>query len=200
VHVRTGSIIALIIVCFSFGTDGATAQAISTPAIDMAVIANNAFERVPGVVGVNEAAGNQNVQGNVSQIAIGRDSIPARWTQTTSTTDAVNGNASINDFAFAHVAGLVQINQSAGDGNAEGNVMIVRFAVPGNALNDATLASALPTQSATTHNPGANGLANTASTAASALRGHGVVQLNQVSGTGNASANGFLLQVGQTHP
>jgi hypothetical protein len=165
-------------------------------AADVAVIASNAFQSVPGSLHVNEAAGNANAQGNLAVVSDGAPIAVPRMIQHATTSPAIGGaSASIRDFAFAAVSGLVQINQTAGSGNAQGNLAIVQIAVPAHLLSDETLAGAMPVQTVVQHGSRPTGLTNTVGVDASALHGKGIVQINQTAGSGNATANGFLLQV-----
>lgn len=171
------------------------------PPGDTATIANDAFQTVPGALHINQAAGNGNVQGNVTEISVGGIGPLHRMTQQTTVSGGSAGSANIRGFAFSNVSGLVQINQSAGSGNAQGNLAIVRISVPAQQLSDDALAGAMPVQVTSVKDPKPAAFANSAGTDATTFRGKGIVQLNQTAGNGNASANGFLFQVqqGVTH-
>ena len=184
------------------GLSGATARADASSATtrNSVTITGDAFKTVPGYVHLNEVAGNGNVQGNLAEFTVGNVGI-ARLNQRAQASNTSAGSAFIRDFAFSDISGLVQINQTAGSGNAQGNVAIVRIAVPAQALSDDALAGAMPVQSSQTSGPHTSVLASTTGTALGAFHGKGVVQLNQTAGSGNATANGFLLQLqaGVTH-
>ncbi len=179
-----------------------TAQA-DTPAVPLenATIANEGFAGSTGSVHVNQAAGDGNAQANLAIIATGKTSAQTQNTQGTQTTVVSSGAASIRDFAFSNITGLVQLNQTAGAGNAQGNVAIVRIGVPAAVLNDDVLSSAMPSQSAS-NNGSTNASANDSvgTDATTFAHAKGVVQINQTAGTGNATANGFLLQTQQSVP
>jgi len=198
---RLFNFVVVAVILGLLGGFGKPALADPTPPGDTATIANDAFQTVPGALHINQAAGNGNVQGNVTDVTVGDTRLPLRLTQQATISNGSGGSASIRDFAFSNVSGLVQVNQSAGSGNAQGNLAIVRLAVPAQQLSDDALAGAMPVQV-----PSVNGLkpaafVNSAGTDATTFHGKGIVQLNQTAGSGNASANGFLLQVqqGVTH-
>lgn len=180
---------------------GKPAMADPTPLGDTATIANDAFQVVPGAIHINQAAGNGNVQGNLTEITVDGASPVHRMMQQTTVAADSEGSANIRDFAFSNVSGLVQINQSAGSGNAQGNLVIVRIAVPAQQLSDDTLAGAMPVQVTSVNGLKPAPFLNAAGTDATTFHGKGIVQLNQTAGNGNASANGFLFQVqqGVTH-
>ncbi len=198
---RPFNIVAAAVILGLMGGFGKPALADPVPPADTATIANDAFQTVPGALHINQAAGNGNVQGNVTDITVGDTRMPLRLTQQATISNGSGGSASIRDFAFSNVTGLVQVNQSAGSGNEQGNLAIVRFAVPAQQLSDDTLAGAMPVQTTSVNGTTPAGLTNAVSSDATAFHGKGIVQLNQTAGTGNTSANGFLFQVqqGVTH-
>ncbi|HUZ48427.1 MAG TPA: hypothetical protein VMW12_01660 [Candidatus Dormibacteraeota bacterium] len=200
-NMRPFNIVAVAVTLGFLSGVGTPALADPTPASDTATIANDAFQTVPGALHINQAAGNGNVQGNVTDITVGDTHLPLRLTQQATISNGSGGSASIRDFAFSNVSGLVQVNQSAGSGNEQGNLAIVRFAVPAQQLSDDTLAGAMPVQTTSANGTTPAAIANSVSSDVTTFHGKGIVQLNQTAGTGNASANGFLFQVqqGVTH-
>jgi hypothetical protein len=101
-------------------------------------IDGNAFSNTVGVVAVNQAAGANNLQRNA--VAVGGLSVGAEAVTDTvlSVTAARNGGprvhagagqtfeASISGDAFKGAAGIVQVNQTAGAGNATANSFVLR--------------------------------------------------------------------------
>lgn len=159
-----------------------------------ASITNDVFETVRGSVEINQAAGSTNVQGNVAIIG-GGGPITVHGLQATGATSVSGGSASIRDNTFSDVVGLVQINQGAGSGNAQGNVAIVRIGASAASLSDDALADAMPVQSTSVTVPRNNTTKDSVGTSGNAFAHvNGVVQINQTAGSGNATANGFLLQ------
>lgn len=164
--------------------------------VDTAVIANGSFGSARGSVHVNEAAGNGNAQANVAAVSNGPALPLKRFTQQTGASGAGGGRATIQDFAFSGASGLLQLNQSAGTGNAQGNAAVLRAGVPLSQMNDDALAAALPVQQTSPSSTRATGVTDSTSASAGAFaHTAGVVQINQCAGAGNSTANGFILQV-----
>lgn len=104
-------------------------------------------------------------------------------------------NSIIGNNAFAHSQGVITINQVAGSGNAQINsinmVIGATKPVPNSIL--AQSVTALPKQASTTDS---SSDFNTVGITATAFKGAaGIVQINQVSGSGNTSANSFALGI-----
>lgn len=153
------------------------------PVSETVAITGNVLANAAGVVRVNQTAGNGNVQANVA--VIGNGGAPTVH-QSTAMTQAETGRTSIDDFAFSGVNGILQINQSAGTGNAQANVVYV---------SDNALSAALPQQSVPT-GAGAPSGANAVSIAKTAFaNAKGLVQISQTAGTSNRTANTFVLQL-----
>jgi hypothetical protein len=101
-------------------------------------IDGNAFSNTIGVVAVNQAAGANNLQRNA--VAVGGFPVGAEAVTDTvlSATAARNGgprshagagqtfDASISSDAFKGATGIVQVNQTAGAGNATANSFVLR--------------------------------------------------------------------------
>lgn len=104
-----------------------------------AVIKDQALSQAAGWISVNQAAGQSNVQSNTLSVALGirgssltSDSLSQVLAHTQVPTEDAEGNASsrrveIEDSAFAGSRGVIQVNQSAGMGNATGNHVGVRM-------------------------------------------------------------------------
>lgn len=161
----------------------ATAAALADQPSQTAIINGNTLTNATGVVAVNQTAGNGNVQSNVA--VIGKAGAPLVQQSATALRGAA-GTSSIADFAFAGATGILQVNQSAGSGNAQANVVYV---------TDSALSAALPNQSAPSGTPSSNGV-NAVSVAKTAFaNAKGLVQVSQVAGTSNRTANAFVLQL-----
>jgi hypothetical protein len=173
------------------------ALAASPPAPnDNASIAGNTFHNA-GAIRVNQAAGSGNVQANTAAVVGPNAKFRLSLVQTAGTTGSDVGHAAVAGFAFADAAGLLQVNQSAGAGNAQGNAALVRYGATPAELDDAALGAALPTQHtspATRPSTGGNAVSNAPTAFSHAA---GIVQINQSAGNGNSTANTLLLQVQQ---
>ncbi len=104
-----------------------------------AVIKDQALSQSVGWISVNQAAGQENVQSNTLSVALGirgsslnSESLSQVLSRTQeSTEESDDGTSSrrvaIEDSAFAGSRGVIQVNQSAGKGNATGNHVGVRM-------------------------------------------------------------------------
>ncbi|WP_240647979.1 hypothetical protein [Pararobbsia silviterrae] len=103
-----------------------------------ATIGSNAFSNTLGVVAVNQAAGANNLQRNAVSIGglpVGAEVVAdSELSATTARNGGNRGNsgsghaldASIASDAFKGATGVVQINQTAGAGNATANSFVLR--------------------------------------------------------------------------
>lgn len=167
-----------------------------------------AFNGASGAIAINLSAGDLNQQSNQRAFASGgRASAPVAVHQarTSDRFDApAQATAVIGGQAFADARGLVSINQASGSGNAERNAIAVTLAQQGiREASDEQLSSPAFASAGLQH-PNGQGGAETAdrkvAVEASALRGfEGVLQLNQIAGSGNATDNQLVLSV-QTVP
>ncbi|MHB1951200.1 MAG: hypothetical protein ACYCQK_06965 [Acidiferrobacteraceae bacterium] len=166
----------------------------------------NAFGQASGSVQVNLAAGSGNQQINTTSLAIGHDATATnRITQNNSNgAGATGGNfsANISGGAFQNASGLISLNEVSGTGNAQANEVAISLAgLGGNALSGNSLS-----QVASGGSQGKPTLAPQDQDSAS-IKGdafahaNGLIQINQVAGRSNATANQFAfeLQLG-AHP
>lgn len=162
-------------------------------------IDGRAFGGASGAIGVNLAAGDLNLQANLRSIAVGDYAdagVDARQFQSGNRFDApLNASASIGGRAFEGASGLLSINQASGSGNAEMNVIAMTLANQGiREATDGQLWSVASASAGGRSPPDPNSVARlgTRSVAveSTALHGfEGVLQLNQVAGSGNATGN-----------
>lgn len=104
-----------------------------------AVIKDQALSQAVGWISVNQAAGQSNVQSNTLSVALGirgssltSESLGQVLSSKQESTEDAEGNASsrrveIEESAFAGSRGVIQVNQSAGMGNATGNHVGIRM-------------------------------------------------------------------------
>lgn len=165
-------------------------------------IEGNVARGVVGSIAINQAAGDANQQLNAGAITInptGAASAHINSRQRTATGQATIPNISIariGDNAFANASGVISINQISGTGNAQANGFAFAFGLEGELLTEGVLAQ-------TISNP-TNGPALQQQTdintrlldveATAFDNSHGIVQLNQSVGTGNATSNNFALR------
>lgn len=170
--------------------------------LDANTIGGQVAQGVQGINSMNIAAGNANVQANLHAFAAGGHAqalLQARQhTQNSATDVPLNASASIGGHAYANGSGIASINQASGNGNAQLNGVVAQLASQG--IREATDGSLSATVSAsardqTSVNPHAQaGGTRSVAVDPSAMEGfNGVLQLNQVAGSGNASDNLLLM-------
>jgi hypothetical protein len=114
-----------------------TAALIDQPAVASARIGGYAFANAAGLLSINQASGVANAQANRATLGVGSgaevvtDSVLAAATSNAGpagggTTQTRRQAVSIADTAFDGARGLVQVNQSAGSGNATANTFALR--------------------------------------------------------------------------
>lgn len=183
-------------------TGNGTAPTITV--IDANRIDGHAAAGTSGAVGVNSAAGDNNAQANLRAISVGDQAsavIHAHVLQANNrATPPDAAVSSIGGNAFNGASGLVSINQASGNGNAELNAVASTLARQGirEVTSDQTLAGTSAWAGGQTPSSSSDGTRKTYAVAVepTAMQGtHGVVQLNQIAGSGNVAANIFTLGV-----
>lgn len=183
------------------GAAGAWAQPVSQNEIGTGVLAG-----AHGRLAVNSSAGIGNVQSNQAALAASghRASAQAGTMQKTQRpgeawADAGRSQALIGRDVFSGAIGILTVNQASGHGNAQTNSV---------AISAAPVAEAAVEHLAGVHAP--RGSRSDAGKASGALRGErsaviadtafaaaaGVVQINQIAGSGNAAHNAFAMSIG----
>lgn len=161
-----------------------------------------------GAIAVNMAAGDLNLQANLHSMAVGRNAsatVSARQQQGSNVFDVpLHASATIGGEALSGANGIASINQVSGSGNAELNSVVAVLAQQGiRETTEEALASAGSFVSAGGQGAAGDGLSpgtRKVGVEASALRGFdGVLQLNQIAGSGNATDNHLSISV-QTGP
>jgi hypothetical protein len=104
-----------------------------------------------------------------------------------STVDTPSNIATLRDKTFAGATGVLEVNETAGSGNAQANVTVL------------TRGSGKTTTSITQHASGAGVAKSTATISDAAFSGaSGMLQINQSAGFGNAQVNAADLRIGVT--
>lgn len=170
-------------------------------------IDGQALSGVNGVVGVNMAAGDFNQQANLRAIAVGAnagvDVRAGQQQQGNLATPPDQASASIGDNALQGAQGVISINQASGTSNTELNVVAAALATQGiRETGDVWDASATASASAggtpSPAPPTTAGKERHVAVESTAMRGvQGVVQLNQVAGSSNATANVLQMTISQ---
>lgn len=172
-------------------------------------IDGNVLRNADGAITVNMVSGDLNQQANLLGMASGETSainISARQRQAgnrVTGSGPLDASASIGGQALNGATGVAMINQASGIGNATLNVVTTTLAQQGiRESDDEALAASGALASA-----GGQDLANSRKAAGTrsvavedtALRGFdGVLQLNQIAGSGNVTANQLGISVQST--
>ena len=164
----------------------------------------SAFSGASGALALNVAAGDLNQQSNLRAIAIATRAIAstdvrqARRGDRTTSPDAAS--AVIAGRAFSGASGLAGINQASGSGNAAFNAVALALAQQGirETDDDQALSAAFASagQQHDFERGGATAGRRVASVDSTALQGfEGVLQLNQVAGSGNDTGNVLSMSI-----
>lgn len=197
---------ALLLACLPVAAQQAPASA-GAHAPQQAGIGDRVAEHARGRVAVNQVAGEGNAQANLAAIAAGRGGAltTAAVRQTVGAGDPRrDAHARIDGQAFAQTRGLLSVNQVAGGGNAQANLVLIgegggHAALVGLAqtvtgVADAALAGvAAASPVGVPSTPGAAPRREALIGSDAFARPQGLVQINQSAGVGNASANAIVL-------
>ncbi|MBH1659433.1 hypothetical protein I5U80_00630 [Stenotrophomonas maltophilia] len=173
--------------------------------LDVARIDGHALAGTNGAIAVNQAAGALNLQANLRGIANGERAavtINARQLQQGNRvlSGPLQATAFIGGDALAGASGIASINQASGIANTTLNVVSATLARQGIRETDDTALAAEGSALAGGRDDTGPGVATgtrSAGVASTALRGFdGVLQLNQIAGNGNDTANvlGLVVQ------
>jgi hypothetical protein len=196
----------LAIVCATLGAllePAASAAQPVEPAVSNNVISGTTLSGSVGRIAVNSAAGNGSAQANVAVIGTG-GSLPSTAIENRQRID-VSGlpagasmHSEIGANAFRGASGLISINQSSGNGNAQANLAAIAIGNPAEVSTEqlgrvnVAPSGLQPAAGRSDGKPRPH-----AAIADSAFVGaHGVVQVNQLAGSGNSTANVFALSIG----
>ena len=165
------------------------------PVIDQSVISDHALSNVQGAIGLNQAAGNGNAQANVLAIGasgaprIGVSQQPCGWS-------GIAGRVAIEANAFTNAVGAIRVNQVAGDGNAQANVIAIFADASVDVLSDMTLAAAVIQSKQPSANAPAPARQQISVSSAAFNGARGIVQLDQTAGSGNSATNDLTIRIG----
>ena len=180
-------------------TATAAAQSLPATAPRDEVSINDAARQAQGRIAINQTSGHGNVQGN--QLVIGSGVAADSAQHTAHRLHSRAASARIDGDALSHVQGALSINQSAGAGNAQLNLLM--FGAGGTAaalsqrialIDDAALAG-VGANAPAPATGGPSVMREAVIGPAALLGSQGVVQINQSAGNGNASVNAIVLQL-----
>ncbi|PSD28439.1 hypothetical protein [Stenotrophomonas maltophilia group sp. vghtpe118] len=173
--------------------------------LDVARIDGHALAGANGAIAVNQAAGDLNLQANLRGIATGEHADVSIGNRQLRGGNRVLGaplhaTAVIDGKALAGASGIASINQASGIANTTLNVVSATLARQGIRETDDTALAAEGSALAGGRDYAGRGVATgtrSAGVTSTALRGFdGVLQLNQIAGSGNDTANvlGLVVQ------
>ncbi|WP_260463831.1 hypothetical protein [Burkholderia sp. Bp8963] len=187
---------ALLVALTTLAAPGAFAQ--NVPVVSgNATISTGAGSDTTGALSVNEAAGLDNAQSN--QLALGMGATGAGYvgvTQLAVTHARVGDTATrIEGTAFSNVSGALMVNQSAGAGNLQRNSIVLgTLGAEARAVSDTELSETAPRPGGPGLPVGGRGMPEASISGDAFKHISGIVQVNQTSGAGNATANSFVLR------
>ena len=168
-------------------------------AINNSMIDGNALSGARGRNVVNMAAGEANAQQNAAAIALNPNGVAnvglfsqQNLHQNSSTVPGLSVSG-IGGNAFTNTVGALSINQTSGSGNAQVNGMAIGIGLDVNVMSESMLSNMSTGAGLAAREP--DGGTRSATIADSAFTGsRGLVQVNQSAGSGNSTANHFVLE------
>lgn len=162
-----------------------------------ATIATGAGNGTTGAVTINETAGLDNAQSNQLALGMGASGASQAGISQAAIASARVGDtaARIEGTAFSQVSGALMVNQSAGVGNLQRNSTVVGTLGAGvRAASDTELSEAAPHHGGLGLPVGGRCMPEASISGDAFKHISGIVQVNQTSGAGNATANSFVLR------
>lgn len=160
---------------------------------DTSVIKSGSTNNLSGAIGINMAAGDNNIQANTKSIAIGNNAQAITKNKMQTSHQQLQSSTSISSVridsdTLNNATGLVSINQASGSGNLQLND--IGIALGENAI---VISDALLMNNSTTLNSGSldsNLAKNTVHLSKNSMKNaSGVIQINQIAGHGNTVMN-----------
>jgi hypothetical protein len=165
------------------------------------LIDGNALSGAQGNIAINLVAGDSNAQLNATALAtsFGQGIAAARVSglQLTDAGKATSPDAAISMIggqAFNNISGLVTINQASGQSNAQANGIAISMGYGEEIVAESSL-GAIVSGLGTADPQAATGVRVTSVDATAFEGARGIVQINQLAGSGNATANNFALSI-----
>jgi len=165
------------------------------------LIDGNALSGAQGNIAINLVAGDSNAQLNATALAtsFGQGIAAAKVSglQLTDTGKATSPDTAISMIggqAFNNISGLVTINQASGQSNAQANGIAISMGYGEEIVAESSL-GAIVSGLGTADPQAATGVRVTSVDATAFEGARGIVQINQLAGSGNATANNFALSI-----
>ncbi|MEO8598692.1 MAG: hypothetical protein ABI656_02560 [bacterium] len=169
-------------------------------------ISDAALSNTSGNIALNTSAGNGNLQANIAVISVSEDIAKANVIseQGVVLSNKATSNRNVSEIgtnAFQNASGVIRVNQSSGNANTQANLVAIAIGkvaeVSIDQLGRVNTAQETPNGAS----PNSDSRKNTAVIADSAFsNARGIVQVNQLAGSGNSTANLFTLSVSVASP
>lgn len=174
--------------------------AAQTP-VSVSLIGEGALAQGAGSLALNQSAGSGNAQANLAVLGLSEGALQLGVDSKQQAAPAFQGKhaaalAAIDARAFSGASGLIALNQAAGDGNMQVNLALVGVASWAElSIDQLGVANVAPAPDGAPDTSTAL-RAPRATIADSAFAGaRGIVQVSQLAGAGNSTANIFALRV-----
>jgi len=160
------------------------------------VIESNAVSDFQGLIGINMASGDNHAQVNLHLIGVGNVPQSGMIDQATQAGGMIPGNSLdlIGEYAFQSASGIVSINQAAGSGTAEANLVRIGYGVT-IPLDTAVLKQVVGSASQESFQENGNGIRTDIIDEHAFENSRGIVQVNQSAGMANAVSNNLVINV-----
>jgi len=170
---------------------------------NVATLHKSALERSTGITEINIASGNSSAQSNGVAIAVSRGGPAIAHVASEQIIEEESGDDSenhalslIESGAISNSTGIVMLNQSSGEGNAQINGIAIALGIEGDAIADNELDQSVSNPELSSGGLDAPDATHSLSMEAGAIQnGQGVIQVNQAAGSWNATANSFALRI-----
>lgn len=153
-------------------------------------IESNSINNVSGVIGINIASGDNNIQTNTRSIAIGKNAQSITKSELSTQPLDINSSSTVSMAAYTlhNAHGIISINQVSGSGNIQVNDMTIALGENTQLISDISL----DIRPATTRSPNDADSENNNKIHLdkNSLKGaSGTIQVNQIAGNGNIAVN-----------
>lgn len=183
------------------GTASEYGSGIAAPYVAQSIVAGDALHDADGVITLNLATGDANLQVNAVAIALNLGSNVGIASVSGFQLGGERPNAvsqatvvRIESRAFVNATGLILVNQASGQANVQANTVAIALGIDGEALTENLLAQAVaPADRGSDLSTRGSQKISVDETAFKGARG--IVQLNQSAGSGNAMLNSFTLRL-----
>ncbi len=202
---RLSKIAILLLTVTLVNVDGAKAQSVEVPSAQN-TIANAVLSNTSGSIALNTSAGNGTLQANIAAISVGENLaianvISEQGAVLTNKATLGHNTSEIGTNAFHNASGVIRVNQSSGNANTQANLVAIAIGKVAEVSIDQLGSVITAQENPIGASPNGDSRKNTAVIADSAFsNARGIVQVNQLAGSGNSTANLFTLSVSVASP